>query len=64
MRKPTEKEKKNHLAWRRVRTHTLSTHIVSDHIKESRCAATNHALGQSATLRDGRKLEVYQSDKF
>ena len=61
MRKPTEKEKKNHLAWRRVRTHTLSTHTVSHHIKES---ATNHAHGQSAALREGRKLEVYQSDKF
>ena len=53
-----------HLVWRWVRTHTLSIHIVSHHIKEARCAATNHAHGQSAALREGRKLEIYQSDKF
>ena len=64
MPKPTEKEKKMHLVWRWVRTHTLSIHIVSHHIKEALCAATKHAHGQSAALREGRKLEVYQSDKF
>ena len=55
-----------HLVWRGLRTHTLFTDIVgrSNHIKETRCAATNHAHGQSAALQEGKKLETYQSDKM